>query len=60
MLLKITETKPAASMLDSYVPLAALTECLLTKIPFPTYGQGYVLYLYCEIRDLLHFPQRVK
>lgn len=43
--LQIIETEAAASVLDWYVPLATLTWCLTTKIPFPTYGQGYVLYL---------------
>lgn len=55
-LLKTAEAKAAASLLV-YVPLAILTWCLMTKIPFPPYGQGYVLYLYCEIQDLTFSPE---
>lgn len=56
-LLQITETKAAASVLNWYVLLATLTWCLTTKIPLPTFGQGYVLYLYCEIQDPYIFPR---
>lgn len=56
-LLQIIETKAAASVLDCYVLLATLTWCLTTKIPLPTFGQGYVLYLYCDIQNPYIFPR---
>lgn len=54
-LLQIIENKVAASVLN--LLLATLTWCLTTKIPLPTFGQGHVLYLYCETQDPYIFPR---